>query len=393
MHAAALLLTLGLLGQNLPPTEPPRAEPPRSEPTRPIPPSTLPSNLPSTQPLPRVPPMAVPFGPAPVAPPGFGPGNTLTPTAPITSPDLEPQPPIAQSGRVQLQGITIHRAKVVGIARREQTPQLKLDLVLLPPPQAAGDPQPPPPGLFPPEVNAVLPRLLPAPAGFPGNPAGLPPPGGTTSMRVTPIVYRIASLEPIQDNTGHLLASKERLDAMPFLREDSETGLSVRGDQVSFAFILTLDAPARPATHVKLLKGKLVVSKLKIAALGFKDLAALDGKPLDHPKLKGREIRVKVEESGDRTTVYLQTPAHYRQLLHWGLAKDERMLEELPVPVAPQPLPPSELSPPSPNENGVFQMVRSYSTQDAKGAILGIAWSDAVEWQTFPFEFKDIELP
>ena len=134
----------------------------------------------------------------------------------------------------------------------------------------------------------------------------------------------------------------------------------------------------------------------------------MDGRPLEHPKLKDFEIRATVKTQERGTLVNLKLPAHHSRVLVWGLAKDGQMLpgNPLPSPLSSQPMaipsrpefgPPGFANPPSlfPTLPGRGEPMetKAYDQEAAKGSILGIALREAVLVEEFPFEFKDVELP
>lgn len=232
--------------------------------------------------------------------------------------------------------------------------------------------------------------------GPPGVP--LTPTAPLAPVPLKSLLMRIDQLDPVKDDTGALLSTKERLDATPLYLDDvAMPGAFVGPDHAQFNFTLTLDAPARTATKIPSLKGKLVVSKRKIIPLGFKDLAALDGRPLIHPKLKDFEIRATLKEEDQKTRVTLDLPPRHSRVLLWGLFKDGQMLPMNPVFTQPLglALPPSirdEFSLPMPDLTTPTQ-IKDYPTASTKGAVLGIALAEGVESEELAFEFKDLELP
>jgi hypothetical protein len=271
-------------------------------------------------------------------------------------------PLTAKSGRIKLRSIQIHRG-VVADARNPSN-NLSIELMILP-----REPR-----------GTVRVEVIEPGGPLPKN----PPP------QVEPRLMRIADLAPVEDDTGRLLSTRQRLPANPHFREDVVVGHAV-WDEANMVFTvgLAFDAPARTATKIKLLKGKVVVSRQKVAALGFKDLGALDGRRLEHPKLKDYELKATVKTERDRVGVTLQIPPQSRRVLHWGLAKDGQMLPVAPAFSVPRAREGFEMKAPDEDQ----PKTKHYSVAQAEGAILGIALSEPVDSIEFPFEFKDIALP
>ena len=194
-------------------------------------------------------------------------------------------------------------------------------------------------------------------------------------------LLQILELDPIHDNTGKLLTTDGRLNALQFLKKDflCDERCSKRGKHGPVIH-LRLDAPAREATSIKAIKGKAVLSRAELLTIDFKDLAEINGKTLEHPKLKEFPIEPKIELVDNHTEVSLCVPKNYRRLYHWGLFNKSR--RELP-----------SVSQGFDPQDTVVILDKTYRGDHTKGSILRIVLAETRESREMDFQFADIPLP
>ena len=121
------------------------------------------------------------------------------------------------------------------------------------------------------------------------------------------------------------------------------------------------------------------MSRSAFTRLQFDKLAAMHGKPLDHPKLKEFSIRSSVKAADGYTVLTLEVPKQHARLAAWGLVEDSRLLPIF-----------SESK--SPSKDTVV-LGKTYHGDHVKKAFLGLLIAGPSETQTLDFEFKDVELP
>jgi hypothetical protein len=205
-------------------------------------------------------------------------------------------------------------------------------------------------------------------------------------------LVRLHSLSSIEDNTGKLLSTPERLKQIEYLRDEVRMDQwGGRGDKEGPSIRLLLDAPARSADKIKALKGKAEASLVKEVVLNFHDLSAINGKILDHPdmkKLKDLKLDFSIEEKNGRVTVRVKAPFNYAspwnrgRLLSWEVRDGWSWWRELVLS--------SEGK--SPEQEGVT-VEKTYEARSYKGWSLQLIILEPVETKTFDFDFRGVDLP
>jgi hypothetical protein len=192
-------------------------------------------------------------------------------------------------------------------------------------------------------------------------------------------LLQITELDPIYDGTGKLLTTKQRLDALPFLKKDFR-GLEQKLSAGKNGPIidLLLDAPSREATTIKSIKGKAVVSEVKEVHIDFKDLAAINKKVLEDRMLNDFRIEVEIEVIKGETELTLQVPANHERLMWWGLVTNSRRT----VPIFFE----------SRSADG-DTLTKKYRGDQTTGTFLGIVMAKPTKTQEMEFHFRNIELP
>jgi hypothetical protein len=192
---------------------------------------------------------------------------------------------------------------------------------------------------------------------------------------------RLVELQPIEDNTGKLLSTKSRLQAIPALSEEiSASQMASRVGKQGPILQMELDAPARGATSLKLVKGKVEVRRrMEGDILKFDDLATRIGKRLDHPKLKDFPITPSMKFEVESTWVTLHVPTEHVRLLNWKLVSRGRELS-------------ADGHGKGRRKDGV-ELWQVYTGDHRKNCSLEIELAAPVEATTMPFEFKNLELP
>lgn len=200
------------------------------------------------------------------------------------------------------------------------------------------------------------------------------------SNKPSDYLVKLLELAPVEDNTGKLLSTKSRVSAIEYLQDEvAARQINVVRPKEGPVIAITLEVPARTATSIKSLKGKALLSRCTYVCLQFDNLAAINGKVLDHPKLKELPIRssIKVEDGFSRLT--LTVPKHYARLADWGLEEKGQLL--------------SIFSESRSNEKDAIVLEKTYRGDRVKSASLRIMIAESNETKTLQFDFKDIELP
>jgi len=197
------------------------------------------------------------------------------------------------------------------------------------------------------------------------------------------------SLTNIEDDTGKLLSTEGRLKEIQYLRGDVQ-GDELKGGGRAGGPIarLLLEAPARKAEKIKAIKGKAQISLAKTVNLTFKDLAAINGKLLEHTDLKGLQhlkLRFSIQEKDGNVIATVTAPAKYTspwnlgRLHHWDLFKGEQEIELSSEAVLP--------------DNQGIAVEKRYARPSFKGLSLRLVVLDPVESKTFNFDFRNVDLP
>ncbi len=205
----------------------------------------------------------------------------------------------------------------------------------------------------------------------------------------SPPLIHLQALSPIEDDTGRVLSTENRLKEIEFLQgEVRGTTWKGFGGKQGPVVSLLLDAPARGATTLKTIKGKAVVTLTKQVSLNFKDLASVNGKELRHPDMKSlaaMKLRFSITEKDGRVTATISAPVNYAspwnrgRLYNWNVTEGGRRLNLA-----------SEGT--SPAGEGVA-VEKTYHRRTIKGLSLRLDVLEAVESKTFDFEFRKVELP
>jgi hypothetical protein len=204
-------------------------------------------------------------------------------------------------------------------------------------------------------------------------------------------LIHLHALDPIEDDTGKLLLGDSRKQQIECLRGE------VRGDDL-MAFggnegpvvKLKLEAPARRADKIKAIKGKAEILRAKEVDITFRDLAAINGKELDHPKIKGlksQKLSFSFEEKDGNLSARMTAPFNFAspwnfgRLEDWALVDGRKGIHLLSESTARGKVP-----------NGVT-VERTYDRRSSKGLSLRLIIVDPVESKTFNFDFRNVELP
>jgi hypothetical protein len=208
----------------------------------------------------------------------------------------------------------------------------------------------------------------------------------------SPPLIHIQSLSPIEDDTGRLLSTEQRRNQIECLRGEVRgnawRNAAEKGGQGGPVVTLVLDAPARGANKLKAIKGKAEVSMTKRVTVTFQDLAAVNGKDLDHPDMKGlaaMKLRFSIEAKDGRVSATLTAPVNYAspwnrgRLDSWDLMDGERRLRL-----------------PSLGTVGAGEGVtveKEYRRRTFKDLSLRLVVLEPIETKTFSFDFQNVELP
>jgi hypothetical protein len=264
--------------------------------------------------------------------------SSAAPSCPWRQSDDETTGQIARSGVVEIQSIAIHRRKSAYAAKSADLTYMTLALWL---------------------------------------------PLAKSNVSGIEYLVRLNELEPIEDEKGRRLLTPGRLQEIPELKVDSQADESAGRDGTSGPILkLTLDAPARSAGNLKLVKGKATVHRVENESLRFEGLAKLVDKPLDHQKLKGYAITPSIETRNGGVEVSLRVPSRHGRLKNWSLTTRAGRLR------------PDSLGWSPEKEGGVLsQTFRGIGAKDIEAAVLELSMAVPVETRTFSFEFRNLELP
>lgn len=138
----------------------------------------------------------------------------------------------------------------------------------------------------------------------------------------TAYLLKFAEFDTVEDNTGKLLTPPRRTEAIRKEYLDGEIQSShmvgnVRGNGPVARFVL--DIPARGATSLRSVKGRVEVSRVKKERIVFEDVSTIQGKPIDDARLRGLSVEPFVEFKEQRTTLTLRVPLQHARLLDWGI--------------------------------------------------------------------------
>jgi hypothetical protein len=212
-----------------------------------------------------------------------------------------------------------------------------------------------------------------------------------------PHLIRLRSLSPIEDDTGKLLSTKDRLGQIAYLRSEVRgdtwrTGGGREGPDISFC----LEAPQRRAEKIKAITGAADVSLAKVVSLTFSDLAAINGKELDHPRIKGLKdlkLRFSIEVKDGTVSATMQSPINFAspwnggRLQEWALfdgGKEVTSFNESTMPCDESP---------SQQNDGVIVQRTFIGRRDFKGWSMRISVLEPVESKSFTFDLHGVELP
>lgn len=203
-----------------------------------------------------------------------------------------------------------------------------------------------------------------------------------------PMLVHLRELSAIEDDTGCLLSTERRLRSVEEVKGEVRQNTWKRaGGKSGPVTSLRLDAPARGADKLKEIKGKAEVTLTKRVVLTFDDLAAIEGKVLEHPDLKAlrdMKIRFSVSEKGGTVSARLSAPENFTspwnrgRLYDWDIMDGEEELR------------PSSIG--GAEGEGTTEE-KTYRGRMAKGLSLRLTVLETVETKTFKFHFKDVDLP
>lgn len=203
-----------------------------------------------------------------------------------------------------------------------------------------------------------------------------------------PLIH-LQELDAVDDDTGRLLSTDSRLKQIQCLGGEVREQMwqSLKGQQGPVTTFV-LEAPGRGANKIKTLKGRARVTLARPVDLTFPDLAAVNGKVLEHADLKGlaaMKFRFAIEEKDGNVLAKLSAPVNYAspwnrgRLYDWDLMdgdKDVRLASE------------------SVSGAGAGVTVeKTYRRRTTKGLSLRLVVLEEVESKEFSFHFQNVELP
>jgi hypothetical protein len=199
------------------------------------------------------------------------------------------------------------------------------------------------------------------------------------------------ALEPIEDDSGKLLLTESRMKSIECLQGDVRMNSGTfYGGKGGPNLSLKLEAPSHKADKLKAIKGKAEVTFAKPVAVTFSDLAAINGKELTHPDVKGlRDMKLTfaIEEKNGKVSAKIAAPFTYASPWNRGNLDDWQLVDgrkEIPLF--------SEGKSGDRKSDGVT-VERTYGGKSYKGWSLRLVILDPIERKTFSFDFKNVELP
>ncbi|MBC8289942.1 MAG: hypothetical protein H8E37_06460 [Planctomycetes bacterium] len=197
-------------------------------------------------------------------------------------------------------------------------------------------------------------------------------------------LVRFAKLDPIFDDTGKLLLSKQRLeDALPLRQETRTANIKVSDDRYGPVLTFVLEAPARGAAHIKSFKGRIEIFPTTAERISIANLPSLIGKPIKHNLLADLSVVPQIESNKeiDRTKVTLEITGRKDRLIAWAVRHDGEVLNRNGY---------SKSDPRKP----VKVLGHGYDLfEPTQKTSLLLAVSKPGRKQVIDFEFSDLELP
>jgi hypothetical protein len=193
-------------------------------------------------------------------------------------------------------------------------------------------------------------------------------------------IVKILDLEPIADDTGKLLSTKERLAGLLGGKGVGKEAIIQHswsfGMRSGVKTSLELEGPARSAATIKSVKGKVVVSRATIKTVGAFDLAKSAGKTLDHPLLKDLPIEVIIRmDKENNSIVSLKLDQSKSERIHrWGVLDAEG--KEI-----------------TRFRDGPNILERTFDGKLPDGSELLLVIVRPIESRVFEFDLKAVELP
>jgi len=131
---------------------------------------------------------------------------------------------------------------------------------------------------------------------------------------------RLDDIQDIQDDSGKQLLEgrRERIKSLkpPVRINGSRTN---RDGATGPTFGFTVNAPGVGATSLKNVSGQIEVIPFKTKKIRFKNIGALQGKPLEHPLLKGLDIQPRIK-NGEFPKFVLSSSLETREkIVQWHL--------------------------------------------------------------------------
>ncbi len=248
--------------------------------------------------------------------------------------------PIARSGGVEVEEIHVERRRVAGAVRRADLTYMTVRLWFSSEPRrqdAGGD------------SAAYLVRLL--------------------------------HLEPVADDTGRLLSCRQRLaDLEALQREVVGRVYRQAGEGAGPVTALRLDAPARGASKIKLLRGKAEVITGRYQEVTVEGLVGRSGKRLvGDPLLRGMRIEPVVKFAEGSTAVTLNITGEYNRLLQWEVRSKGRALRPA--------------SAGHHARDGAREVSLSFRGAVPKDSELRLTVVVPEKKRSYEFRFSDLELP
>ena len=140
-------------------------------------------------------------------------------------------------------------------------------------------------------------------------------------------LMRLVKLDPVVDDTGKLLSTKDRRKKILSLKKEvrttgRKTFRGRNGPIVPWLF----DAPARGASRIKTFKGRIEITPIGREEIVLKDLPSLVGKQIKHDLLAATNIVPRFDIGNDVTEITLAVTGQHDRLIAWTVAQDGKPL-------------------------------------------------------------------
>lgn len=194
-------------------------------------------------------------------------------------------------------------------------------------------------------------------------------------------IVQLSQLAPIVDDQGNLLSTKKRLEAIDFYQRETRSPHTFsRPDGSGHILTFLVDAPARKATKIKQIKGRVEITTTGSQRIVFEKLSTLVGKPLEHKLLGDLRIVPELTVGDDGTDLTLHMTGKHHLVKYWHLEDGGRHVR-------------ASMQHEGRRHPTIKEVGRGYAARVSEKAALVLTVRTAGVKQVVDFEFTDVELP